>query len=117
MLEERIEIMSKTVNLFYRGENGNARKFVEEMEKSGTADKIRQEPGNIKYEYYVSVADPEVVLLIDAWENQDAIDAHHASEMMQTLAALREKYDLHMQVEQYTEDLDVRKSDESFLRK
>ena len=26
-----------TMNLYYTGENGNARKFVEEMESSGTA--------------------------------------------------------------------------------
>ena len=28
-----------TVNLYYTGTNGNARKFAEEMEQSGTADK------------------------------------------------------------------------------
>ena len=27
-----------TVNLYYTGKNGDARKFAEEMEKSGTAD-------------------------------------------------------------------------------
>ena len=35
------------VNLYYTGTNGNARKFAEEMESSGTADKIRSESGNI----------------------------------------------------------------------
>ena len=34
-----------TVNLYYTGSNGNARKFAEEMETSGTADKIRAEIG------------------------------------------------------------------------
>ena len=33
--------MSVTVNIYYSGTNGNARKFVEEMESSGTADLIR----------------------------------------------------------------------------
>ena len=37
------EIGSITMNLYYTGENGNARKFVEEMESSGTADAIRAE--------------------------------------------------------------------------
>ena len=32
-----------TMNLYYTGENGNARRFVEEMESSGTADAIRAE--------------------------------------------------------------------------
>ena len=42
-----------TVNLYYTGKNGNARKFAEEMEQSGTADKIRSEEGNIRYEYFI----------------------------------------------------------------
>lgn len=54
--------------------------------------------------YWQSLEDPETVLLIDAWENQEAIDAHHASEMMQTLASLRDKYDLHMTAERYISD-------------
>lgn len=63
--------------------------------------------------YYIN--DPETVLLIDAWESQEAIDAHHASPMMQTISKLREKYDLHMKVERYVSD-DMPKSDEGFIR-
>ena len=37
--------MSITVNICYTGENGNARKFAEEMMQSGTVDKIRSEEG------------------------------------------------------------------------
>ena len=88
-----------TVNLRYTGKNGNARKFAEEMTKSGTVAKIRAEKGNIKYEYFVSFEDPETLLLIDSWQNQAAIDAHHASPMMKTIAELREKYDLKMTAE------------------
>lgn len=44
--------MSITVNLYYTGENGNALKFVQEMENSGTADAIRREEGNLRYEYF-----------------------------------------------------------------
>lgn len=107
--------MAITVNLYYKGVNGNARKFMEEMEKSGTADAIRAEKGNLRYDYFFPANDPETLLLIDSWENQEAIDAHHASPMMATLAALREKYDLHMTVERYLSDnSDV---DSEFIRK
>jgi hypothetical protein len=41
--------MSITVNLYYTGENGSARKFAEEMEARGVADAIRAEDGNEKY--------------------------------------------------------------------
>ena len=106
-----------TVNLYYSGINGNARKFAEEMEQSGTADKIRAEKGNVRYEYFLPMADSETVLLIDAWESQEAIDAHHASPMMQTIADLRDKYDLHMRVERYISDEESLSRDSQFIRK
>ena len=105
-----------TVNLYYTGVHGNARKFAEEMESSGTADKIRAEKGNVRYEYFFPMKDPETVLLIDAWENQEAIDAHHASPMMQTIAQLREKYDLHMKVERFV-SADTPESENQFIRR
>ena len=105
-----------TVNLYYSGVNGNARKFAEEMENSGTADKIRAEKGNVRYEYFFPMKDLETVLLIDAWESQDAIDAHHASSMMQTIAQLREKYDLHMKVERFV-SADTPESENQFIRR
>ena len=104
-----------TVNLYYTGENGSARRFAEEMESSGTADKIRAEKGNVRYEYFFPMKNPETVLLIDAWENQEAIDKHHASPMMQTIMELREKYDLHMKVERFVSD-ELPESDEGFVR-
>ena len=109
--------MAITVNLYYTGTNGNARKFAEEMESSGTADKIRSEAGNIRYEYFFPMNDPETVLLIDAWDSQEAIDVHHASPMMQTIAALRDKYDLHMRVERYVSDAEYEAGkDRKFIR-
>lgn len=107
--------MAITINIRYTGTNGNACRFAEEMENSGTAAAIRQEAGNLRYEYYFSMNDPETVLLIDAWESQEAIDVHHASPMMATIAALREKYDLHMVVERYS-SLDNNSEDDKFIR-
>ena len=110
--------MSITVNLYYTGTNGSARRFAEEMVSSGTVDAIRAEAGNLKYEYFTPFEDPETVLLIDSWASQEAIDAHHASPMMQTIASLRNKYDLHMRVERYVSDEDgVPEKDQKFIRK
>ena len=94
--------MPITVNLRYKGTNGSAKKFAEEMTESGTVGLIRKEEGNLRYEYYLSLEDPEELLLIDSWESQEAIDRHHQTPMMKTIAELREKYDLHMTVERYT---------------
>ena len=110
--------MSITVHLYYTGTGGSAQRFAEEMEKSGTADAIRRETGNLRYNYFISMSDPETVLLIDAWEDQAALDRHHGSPMMKTITALREKYDLHMRAERFcAEEAELPEMDRRFIRK
>lgn len=109
--------MSITINIYYTGTNGAARKFAEEMESSRTAAAIRKEKGNLRYDYFFPMTDPETVLLIDSWENQQAIDLHHASPMMEKIAELRNKYDLHMKVERYLSDESgIPESDNHFIK-
>lgn len=111
------QTMSIVMNLYYTGMNGSARKFAEEMERIGTADLIRKESGNLRYEYFLPMDDPETVLLIDAWADQQSLDLHHASPMMETIAQLREKYDLHMRAERYRSDEQgVPVTDSKFIR-
>ena len=106
-----------TVNLYYTGRNGAARAFAEEMTSSGTAAAIRAEDGNLRYEYFFPMDDPETVLLIDQWCDQAAIDVHHASPMMAQIAALREKYDLHMRVERFvSDDAGLPEADRHYIR-
>ena len=110
--------MSITVNLYYNGSNGSARAFAEEMEARGVADAIRAEEGNERYEYFIPMNDAETVLLIDSWKDQESLDKHHASSMMNEIAELREKYDLHMSVERYISDSEgVPDKDRAFIRK
>ena len=108
--------MSFSMNLYYSGENGNAKAFAEEMLSSGIVERIRQIEGCLKYEYFISLENPETVLLIDTWRNQKALDAYHSSPLMADVASLREKYDLHMKAERYTKD-EMPEEDNSFIRK
>lgn len=95
--------MSLIVNIYYTGQNGSAKEFAKEMLSSGLVEAVRNEPGNMKYEYFYPENDPETVLLIDRWENRHALDLHHKSDMMPKIAALREKYNLRMHVDQFVE--------------
>ena len=93
--------MSLVINIYYKGENGNARLFAEEMISSGIVDRVRNEEGNLGYEYFFPIDDPETVLLIDRWKSEEALDLHHKSEMMKEIAKLSEKYKLSMRVEKF----------------
>ena len=96
--------MSITVNLYYTGKNGSARRFAEEMVSSGLVDAVRAEEGNERYEYFFPMEDPETILLIDRWRDQEALDIHHKSEVMTRIAALRDKFQLRLRVERYVEE-------------
>ena len=74
--------MAITVNLYYTGTKGSAAAFAQEMIASGTVEAIRLEEGNLQYEYFQPLEDPETILLIDSWQDQQALDRHHASPMM-----------------------------------
>ena len=113
--------MAITVNLRYTGKNGAAQAFAREMISSGTVEKIRAEKGNLRYEYSLPFGDAaddenDTILLIDSWENQQAIDLHHATPMMKTIAELREKYDLHMTIERFISDDKIPEQDKGFIR-
>lgn len=108
--------MAVTINIYYTGENDSAKKFAEEMIKSGTVNDIRAEEGNLRYEYFLPIDDEKTVLLIDSWENQQAIDLHHQSPMMTKIAELREKYNLHMRVERFISDDIIPLTDKQFIK-
>ena len=108
--------MSITVNIYYTGENGSAKRFVQEMISSGTVDAIRKENGNIRYDYFYPIDDEKTVLLIDSWEGQEDIDLHHQSPMMDTITELRDKYNLHMKVERYQSDNELPEQDKKYIR-
>lgn len=109
--------MAITVNIYYTGVDGNAKKFAEEMVTNGIVNDIREEEGNLKYEYFFPMDDKETVLLIDSWKDQHSIDVHHASPMMPKITELREKYNLHMKVERYvSDDIGISVTDKEFIR-
>lgn len=108
--------MAITINNYYSGKKGNAVKFAKEMLSSGIVEAIRNAPGNLRYDYFLPMNDDETVLLIDEWQDQTALDIHHASPLMQQIITLREKYDLRMRVERYVADDDVPENDKKFIR-
>lgn len=109
--------MSIVVNLYYTGKNGAARAFADEMTSSGIAEKVRAEKGNLRYEYFIPLSYPETVLLIDCWEDGEALDRHHESPLMAEIAALREKYDLTVRAERFLPDSEnISEKDKEYLK-
>ena len=104
-----------TIIIRYKGNGDNAKRFVEEMIFSGLINAIRNEEGNLRYEYFFPLEEDGSVLLIDSWCDQEALDKHHHLPLMEDIKRLREKYDLHMEVEKYQVINDTK--DEKYIRK
>ena len=96
--------MAITMNIYYRGTGGSARRVAEGVTASGTGGALPPQAGDPRHEDFLPPGGEETVPLIDSWEDQGALDAHHASSMMATIAALREKHDVCMTVERYATD-------------
>ena len=109
--------MNITFNIYYKSKNGNAKKFAEEMINNGIVDEIRSKNGNLKYEYFCPFNDDDIVLLIDSWESEEALDEHHKSATMKKIVDLRNKYDLHMIVEKYIKSEDDMSKDEKYIKR
>ena len=104
-----------TVLIRYKGKEENVKHFVQEMISSGIVGQIRNEEGNIRYEYFFPLDDPNSVLLVDSWINQEALDKHHQLPLMKEIVKKKKKYDLHMEVEKYQSIVDDR--DEKYIRR
>ena len=104
-----------TVLIRYKGKDDAAKRFVEEMISSGIVSDIRNEEGNLRYEYFFPQEEDGSVLLVDSWANQEALERHHELPLMGKIKELREKYDLHMEVEKYESLYDEK--DEKYIRR
>ncbi|MEZ7559028.1 putative quinol monooxygenase [Streptococcus sp. 27098_8_148] len=108
--------MVLTVNIYYKGKDGAAIAFAKKMLETGIVAEIRDKEGSLRYGYFLPLEDPETVLLIDQWANQEALDLHHQSPTMQKILDLRQKYNLVMEVERFIEDESgIPEGDEQFI--
>ncbi len=109
--------MTITINIYYYGKSENLKNFVNEMINNKIVEKIRKQPGNLKYEYFFAHGDENQLLLIDKWESQTALDIHHSSKMMDEIISLRKKYELEMKVEKYQEAANlITDNDKKFIK-
>lgn len=91
--------MSIVSNITYTGQGDDAKDYAIEMMSSGLVQKVREEPGCLKYSFYFPMEDKNSVLLINEFTDEEAIKAHHNTPMLRQIAALRKKFNLEMKVE------------------
>ncbi|MBQ9773548.1 MAG: antibiotic biosynthesis monooxygenase [Clostridia bacterium] len=71
---------------------GKREAFVKRVREEGILDAIRAEDGFHRYDYFFSEEDPNLLLLIEAWESLDHQQKHIAQPHMAALRALKGDY-------------------------
>lgn len=66
--------------------------FIDRVKADGILDAIRAEGGCIRYDYYLSVQDPNELLLIEQWESKKHQQAHIAQPHMERLRSFKGEY-------------------------
>ena len=66
--------------------------FVERVKQEGILDKIRNEDGCHRYDYYFSAEDDTKLLLLEAWESKRHQEIHMTQPHMADLRAFNDDY-------------------------
>ena len=60
----------------YKTKPGLRSAFHQTILNEGLQEASRQEPGNLAYDYFLSVDHPDELLLVEKWKDQAAIELH-----------------------------------------
>ncbi len=71
---------------------GKREAFVERVTATGILDAVLAEDGCLRYEYFYSTANPNLLLLMEEWESKDHQQIHIKQPHMAELLAFKDEY-------------------------
>ena len=77
------------LNVTYKCKPGMREKFLEVIKTEGIGAACRAEEGCIKYDYYLPVDGSEDLLLVEKWQDADALAAHGKQPHLARLGELK----------------------------
>ncbi|MCB6615795.1 putative quinol monooxygenase [Ruminococcus sp. 210702-SL.1.03] len=75
--------------------------FLGEVAAAEILQKTCREDGALRYDYYLSAADADAVLLVERWRSAEAQSAHLQTAHIAELKRIKEKYVLETVVEKF----------------
>ena len=80
------------LNVAYKCKPDMREEFLEMIITEGIDVASRAEEGNIKYDYYIPVDDSDELLLLEKWQDADALKVHGGQPHFARLGELKAKY-------------------------
>ncbi len=72
------------------------------MRERALHEKTLMEPGCHKYDFFRSEEDPDLVLLVENWESEEAFQGHMQGENLKVFVELQKAYIADIQADRYT---------------
>ena len=93
------------LNVTYKCRAGRREEYREIIRSEGIDAASRSEEGNFKYDFYYSTENPDDVLLVEFWKNDEALDAHRQQPHFAKLGEIQKDFVEEKTIKKYfTED-------------
>ena len=89
------------LNVTYKCKPGMKEAFLERIREEGLDAKSRAEAGNRKYDYYFAADGSDDLLLVEKWQDADALAEHGRQEHYARLGELKSEYVIETIIEKY----------------
>ena len=89
------------LNVTYKCKPDMREAFLETIRTEGIDAAVRAEAGNIKYDYYMPTDGSDDLLLVEKWQDADALASHVAQPHMVRLRELKTQYTTDTIIEKY----------------
>ena len=89
------------LHVTFRTHPGKAEEFVQKVLDEGIAKNSEAEDGNEYYDFYYSAEKENEVMLLEKWENQDALDLHCTQAHYKRIGELKDHYVVDTSIEKY----------------
>lgn len=90
------------LNVTYSCKQGQREAFLDAIKTEGLDVASRKEEGNSKYDYYASTQDPDELLLIEHWRDEDALNAHFEQPHFRKLGQLKDEFVENTEIGKYS---------------
>ena len=89
------------LNVTYKCKPGMNKAFLDKLNEEGLGAACRAENGNIKYHYYLPTDGSDELLLVEKWEDKEALKAHAKQPHLARIGALKPDYVLDTVIEKF----------------
>lgn len=96
--------MKKVLIVSYHCKKGKREAFLSAVQSEGIDRASQEEAGNLRYRYFRSIDDPDLLLLLETWKDEDAFQQHCAAAHFQRLGEIKKQFVDQTEMEKFEQD-------------